>query len=153
MYQLRSYIKFLRKSSNQHGVHSPFVYDLVTTCFYDNTKHPAYEALEGYRLELLQNKDVITITDFGSGSKVFNSNIRAVRAIAKTSGTSVKNTKLLFRIVKYFQSTSVLELGTNLGIGTQALALGNPKATIIQKTCKNKTSMIGLLKYQAGKIL
>lgn len=130
MHQILSYIKFLLKSSNQHGVHSPFVYDLVTKCFYDKTKHSEYETLKTYRSELLQNSSLITITDFGSGSKVFKSNKRAINAIAKTSGTSLKNTKLLFRIVNYFQSASILELGTNLGIGTQALALGNAKAEI-----------------------
>lgn len=34
------YLKFLLKSTNQHGVHSPFVYDLVTKCFYGKTKYP-----------------------------------------------------------------------------------------------------------------
>lgn len=29
-----SYIKFILKSSNQHGVHSPFVYDLITQGLY-----------------------------------------------------------------------------------------------------------------------
>lgn len=134
MYQILAYIKFLLKSSNQHGVHSPFVYDLVTKCFYDKTKHPEYETLKIYRSELFQNTKTITITDFGSGSKVFKSDERAINAIAKTSGTSLKNSKLLFRIVRYFQSTSILELGTNLGIGTYALALGNPlkKITTIE---------------------
>lgn len=130
MHQILSYIKFLLKSSNQHGVHSPFVYDLVTKCFYDKTNYSEYEALKTYRSELLQNSEMITITDFGSGSKVFNSDKRAINAIAKTSGTSLKNTKLLFRIIRYFQPASILELGTNLGIGTYALALGNPKASI-----------------------
>jgi len=33
------YIKFLLKSTNAHGVHSPFVYDIVTQCFYKKNKH------------------------------------------------------------------------------------------------------------------
>ena len=130
MYQIISFIKFLLKSSNQHGVHSPFVYDLVTKCFYDKTDFAEYEALNTYRSELLKNDNIITITDFGSGSKVFKSDKRAIKAIAKTSGTSLKNTQLLFRLIRYFQSASILELGTNLGIGTYALSLGNPEATI-----------------------
>lgn len=130
MYQILSYIKFLLRSKNQHGVHSPFVYDLVTTCFYDRTEHSEYADLLKYRSELLQNPENITITDFGSGSKVFPSNQRAINDIAKTSGTTFKNAKLLFRLVRYFQPASILELGTNLGIATQAMALGNPTSEI-----------------------
>ena len=32
--QIKSYLKFLWNAKNEHGVHSPFVYDLVTKCFY-----------------------------------------------------------------------------------------------------------------------
>ena len=42
LYQVKSYLKFRIKSSNQHGVHSPFVYDLITKCFYDKTPYPEY---------------------------------------------------------------------------------------------------------------
>jgi len=36
LFKLKTYIQFLSKASNQHGVHSPFVYHLVTLCFYKN---------------------------------------------------------------------------------------------------------------------
>lgn len=39
---LLSYLKFLLKSTNQHGVHSPFVYSLVTQCFYKKRKYKPY---------------------------------------------------------------------------------------------------------------
>ena len=42
MHKFISYIKFLLKSTNQHGVHSPFVYGLVTQCFYDKNPYPEY---------------------------------------------------------------------------------------------------------------
>lgn len=149
LHQILSYIKFLLKSSNQHGVHSPFVYDLVTKCFYDRTKYPEYDAIETYRSELLKNSTKITITDFGSGSKVFKSNERAVNAIAKTSGTSLKNSKLLFRIVRHFESASILELGTNLGIATHAMSLGNTKAQIT--TIEGCPSILEVAKQQFSK--
>lgn len=34
MIQLKSYLSFLLNSTNQHGVHSPFVYNLITKCLY-----------------------------------------------------------------------------------------------------------------------
>jgi len=38
LFRAKAYIKFLLNSTNQHGVHSPFVYSLVTLCFYKRTK-------------------------------------------------------------------------------------------------------------------
>ena len=33
--QFKNYLKFLLKSTNEHGVHSPFVYNFVTRCLYN----------------------------------------------------------------------------------------------------------------------
>ena len=79
----------------------------------------------------MNTSEVIEITDFGSGSKVFNSNRRAIKDIAKTSGTSLKRAKLLYRLVSYFEPKNVLELGTSLGIGTISMALASSDAKIV----------------------
>ena len=39
MYKLISYLKHVSHASNQHGVHSPFVYDYVTQCLYAKPKY------------------------------------------------------------------------------------------------------------------
>jgi len=120
-----SYLKFLWNSKNQHGIHSPFVFDLVTKCFYDKKKYSEYEILKSYRKSLLNNHTTIEVTDFGAGSRVFKSNRRKVSDIAKNAGISPKRATLLFRIVRYFQPESILEIGTSLGLATAALYLGN----------------------------
>ena len=129
--QIKSYLKFLFHSKNEHGVHSPFVFDLVTKCFYDATKYPEYETLKSYRKSLLENKNTIEVTDFGVGSRVFKSNTREISKIAQTAGITPKNAELLFRIVYYFQPKSILEIGTSLGLATSALSLGNKNSNII----------------------
>jgi len=128
---IKSYLKFLFHSKNEHGVHSPFVFDLVTKCFYDATKYPEYEVLKSYRKSLLENKNTIDVTDFGAGSRVFKSNTREISKIAQTAGITSKNAELLFRIVRYFQPKSILEIGTSLGLATSALSLANENAKII----------------------
>ncbi len=129
-YQIKSYINFLVKSKNQHRIHSPFVYNLVTQCFYDKKKYYAYSELKEFRDQLLQNNESIEITDFGAGSRIFKSNNRKISSIAKNVGATPKRQQLLFRIVKYFNSKNVLELGTSLGLGTAAMSLANPSAKI-----------------------
>lgn len=130
MHLLKSYLKFLWNSNNSHGVHSPFVFDLLRKCFYDNNEYREYTLLKKYRESLLENKKTIEVTDFGAGSRVFKSNTRAINQIAQNAGISGKDARLLFRIVNYFKPKTILEIGTSLGLATSALALGNPKAKI-----------------------
>ena len=127
---IKSYITFLWNSKNEHGVHSPFVFNLVTKCFYDKKKYGEYSILKNYRNSLLANKNTIEVTDFGAGSRVFKSNTRAINQIAKNAGISSKRAELLFRITNYLQLENILEIGTSLGLATSALSLGNPKAKI-----------------------
>ena len=139
---IKSYIKFLWNSKNEHGIHSPFVYHLVTKCFYDKKSRPEYLILKQYRKLLLENKNFIEVKDFGAGSKVFKSNKRKIAKIAKTAGISSKRAELLLRMVGYFQTNSILEIGTSLGLATIALSLGNNKANITTlEGCANTMSI------------
>ena len=45
MNRLFAYLKFWWHSKNEHGVHSPFVFDLVSKCFYDRRKLSEYKQL------------------------------------------------------------------------------------------------------------
>ena len=130
LYSFFSYIKFLIRSTNQHGVHSPFVFNLTTKCFYNKTKFKDYEKLINYKKELLKNKTSIKITDLGSGSRVTKSNTRKIPHIARQSGTTSKRAKLLYRLSNCFQFSNILELGTSLGIATHAMSLGQPNSKI-----------------------
>lgn len=143
LFQIKSYLKFLWYSKNEHAVHSPFVFNLITKCFYDKKQKSdsspdkyrdeqakQYDILKEYRSSLLANKNTIEVTDFGAGSQIFKSNTRQIGQIAKTAGISQKRAELLFRITNYYQPQSILEIGTSLGLATSALALGNQKSKI-----------------------
>lgn len=131
LFQIRSYLNFLFKSTNQHGVHSPFVYKLVTECFYAKKNKNSSKKIENYRNSLLKSDSIIDIEDFGAGSKSLQQNRRKVSSIAKNAGITQKRAKLLERIVTYFKSDHILEIGTSLGISTAALSLANPNGSII----------------------
>ena len=130
MHQIIQYIKFLLKSTNQHGVHSPFVYKIVTECFYDKRIYSDYKDILNYRKALLKNETKIKVTDLGAGSHVMKQEERTVSELAKNAGTTTKRAKLLYRLITYLKPKTILELGTSLGIATHALSLGNPDAKI-----------------------
>lgn len=151
-YQVFQYIKFLLKSTNQHGVHSPFVYKIVTECFYKKTKHDAYFSISNYKKELLKNKTKIKVTDLGAGSQVMKQQERTVSKMAKNAGTTYKRAKLLYRLITYLKPKTILELGTSLGIASYSMSLGNSKASITTiEGCPN-TSKFTELNLKKGNI-
>jgi len=129
-YLIKAYFRFLWHSKNEHAVHSPFVFKLVTQCFYDRKPKAEYAVLKDFRNALLRNQNSIEVTDFGAGSRVFPSNIRKVNAIAQNAGITSKRAELLCRITQYFAPEHILEIGTSVGLATSALSVGNPKAKI-----------------------
>ena len=131
IHQSKSYLEFLRRSKNKHGVHSPFVFNLITKCFNDKTKHPEYKILKQYKKTLKQDKSEINMTDFGQGSRVFKGTSRKTSRVAKQAGMKLKRQKLLFRLASYLETINNLELGTSLGISTAALALGTKKGKVL----------------------
>ena len=138
LFQIQSYFKFLLKSTNQHGLHSPFVYNLITTCFYDSVAKDWYLQIANYKQRLVINKSIITIEDYGAGSKKLQHNQRVVANIAKNAGISNKRAQLLGRIINYYNSKNILEIGTSLGIATASMSFANHKTKITTlEGCKN----------------
>jgi len=148
VFQIIAYIKFLLRSTNEHGVHSPFVFDLITKCFYNKKQLNVYLKLDQFRSELLKNNNKIQVTDFGAGSRVFKSNTRGISAIAKTAGITKINARLLTRLSIYFDFNTVLELGTSLGLATSSIAFGNPNTKITTLEGCPETSKIAQQQFK-----
>ena len=154
-HQVVSYFRFLAKSANQHGIHSPFVYDLVTKCFYDKAFYEGYDLLDSMRKELRKDTRQIEVHDIGAGSQYFSAKQRAVKAIARHAGIRKKRQRLLLRLARYLDATNILELGTSVGQGTVALSRADSSFSITTvEGCKN-TSQIAtdyFKKYQLNNI-
>lgn len=127
-----SYINFLRLSDTKFGVHSPFVYELITKVLQDHTRYPEYKIAEEIRRQCIHNKRVIEISNFGAVKRKSSSRneLKQVCAIAKAAITP-RCGRLLHKLVKYFAPETVLELGTSLGISTIYIASAAPLANFI----------------------
>ncbi len=124
------YILF-SKHKKGFGIHSPFLYDLITLVFNDKTNKIAYRKIDLLRKELLKSKEIINVTDIGAGSKLFKSTQRKISEIVRYSSVKKKHGELLYRISEFYKPKTILELGTSLGISCSYLSLGNPNAKIV----------------------
>lgn len=128
--RIGSYLGHLVRARNRHGVHSPFVYDLISHVLRPRIELPEFETIEAQRADLLDSDQTIRVNDLGAGSRVFDQPTRAVADIAKTALKPAAQAQLLFRLSRYFRTQQVLELGTSFGISTLYLALGANEGTV-----------------------
>ena len=128
----KKYLDYYIKSKNGkgHGIHSPFVFDFVINVLNDKKKYDCYNKIESLRKQLLKNNEIIEVEDFGAGSTVISINKRRVNAIANSSLKNKKFASLLFRIVKYYNPETIIELGTSFGITTCYMACANENSTV-----------------------
>jgi predicted O-methyltransferase YrrM len=114
-----------------HGIHSPFVYQLVREVLNDGRHFYAYNKVERLRRDLLHKTDMLQVEDLGAGSGTKATSQRSIRSIARHAAKPPKLGKLLFRLVLYFQPAHVLELGTSLGLTTGYLAAAKSSAQVV----------------------
>src|SRR5690349_7125281 len=100
---LFKYLKYYLTASNGKG----HVIHFVTKVMNDKTVHPEYAKVESVRDQLLKDKTILNVEDFGAGSSVSKTNQRTIASIAKNAAKPKKLGQLLFRMVKYYQPFSI----------------------------------------------
>lgn len=135
------YIKYQWNAKRRFGIHSPFVYDFGANCLSLPISREIYKSFKRLKRTLKKDVTQIKVHDLGAGSRKLTQH-RTVRQIAKISGSNDKYGKLLYRIVKHYDSKNILELGTSLGLGTYMLAAGNAKTKVTTvEGCENTSKI------------
>ncbi len=127
---------FLRKP---YGIHSPFLYSFSEHCLYKDVAEQDLQIIENHRRSLLKDKRQILFSDFGAGSRSFagvrkntqGQRPESVSRLAKRALQRPSLTRLLFRISRYLEPATILELGTSFGISAACLSKGKPHARVI----------------------
>ncbi len=112
-----------------HGIHSPFVFAFVQEVLNDPKMYDECEKIEDLRSELIKNRTAVPEKNLGANSRM--SGTKTVSSIAKNVAKPEKYAKLIYRVVKNYVPSTIIELGTSLGISTASLAFGNPDAQVI----------------------
>jgi predicted O-methyltransferase YrrM len=118
------YLKYilLSKHRNGHGIHSPFVFDLVTRVFRNKIDPDIVFNIEKVRKRLISDKRSINVKDLGAGSEKMKTNLRKVSDIARYSPVPEKYGVLLSNMAAEFGKPLIVEFGTSFGISTMYLA-------------------------------
>ena len=134
-HKIVSFFCFIIKSKNEHGVHSPFVFDLITSCFYKTKSKNDLTIFLNYKKELSKNNSLSEISNFNFMSNFLLSHKRKRSRIFKDSEISNKRARLLIHLIQYLKPKNILEIGTGFGINTVVLssAQRNSKITTLDE--------------------
>lgn len=113
-----SYLFYYLNASNRHSVHSPFVYGFCTSAL-EKAHRLNFSSVEEVRRKFIKSKESIYFVDYGKDGNTIH---KSIAIIASKSLKSKKYARLLAQSVAYFNSQSILEIGTSLGVTTAYLA-------------------------------
>ncbi len=132
VFRVSRFLRYLLLSGHRrgHGIHSPFVFNLITKVFRNKINPGIVSNIEKVRKELISDKGSILVKDLGSGSDSLKSDLRAVSDIAKYSPVSMKYGVLLTNMAAEFGKPHIIELGTSFGISTMYMAAASSESIV-----------------------
>lgn len=129
LYRFFEFIKHYIVGKNEHGLHSPFVFELYTKTI-QNHEFPYFEQLEQHYFELIHDHHLITNKNPGAGTSLHKELRVPIKKLARHSIKSLPWRKLICRLVDERKPKIIIELGTSFGITTAYMATMCPDAKI-----------------------
>jgi predicted O-methyltransferase YrrM len=149
-FRLSRYLYYLLFSRHRkgYGIHSPFIFDIVSRVFRNKTGNDIVLKIENIRKRCLSSGRTIRVLDLGAGSEKMKGDSRKVSDIAKYSAVPKKYGILLSALASEFGPPAMIELGTSLGISTMYLASGCPGSLVNTIEACPETSGIALENFR-----
>jgi len=135
-YSILSRIKYLSKAQHRggHGIHSPFLFHLITTVIENKQQNAEYKIINKLHtnsLNLLNQRqdlpfnqnsgDAINITDHP-------------RKLSKKLELPRRFHEMIFRLIREFKPAAIIHYGPTIGINSGVMALANPLTPVYQIT-------------------
>jgi len=121
----------LASNGKGHGIHSPFVYELIREVFNDDRDYYAYKLIETVKKSMLQDRRILEVHDPGAGSRRKIQYKKTIAEIARHSVSDQKFGRLLFRLANFYRARVIMELGSSIGISTSYLASADAASRVV----------------------
>jgi predicted O-methyltransferase YrrM len=110
------YIRYYARAKTRYDVDAPFIAGFVEEILEDRRYFQSFEQIEGLRNALMANSSPLNVVDYGAGPRAIPSRARTVGRVVRSSAISPAAGRYLFRACLYYLPSTILEMGTSLGI-------------------------------------
>ncbi|MBI9052235.1 MAG: class I SAM-dependent methyltransferase [Bacteroidales bacterium] len=123
--------KLTSKHKKGHGIHSPFMFFLITKVLRKNIINDDLKAVLNAHKKIKKSKQKINYKEIGAGSKYKQQTSQKVSSIVRRSSITPKYGKLIYNLTCYFNPKNILELGSSVGISSMYISQADRKANFI----------------------
>lgn len=115
-----------------HGIHSPFLFRLITEVVESRKRLPEYTIFKG-----LKNKVLNLLDDFQNPllTEIYhqlNLHPSKPRKLYKKVELPLRYGKVVFRLIRYFKPSTIINYGPTFGVNLAVMALANNDSIIYQ---------------------
>lgn len=126
IFRVLKFFQYQWKAKTKYYLHSPFVYQFYLNVI-EGKADGKIDLIRNLRKQLRTNYEKIQVTDYGTDI----SRVRKVVDLEKQVAVSEKYGELLYRLVRYFQPETILELGTSIGLSSAYMAVANERGRVL----------------------
>jgi len=125
-------LMYLKRARHRrgHGIHSPFLFRLITTVVEDKQRYPEYgiyKELKNRALDLLNNYPEASL------AKIFQHYYFShSRKLYQKVELPNRYAKVVFRLIREFKPSSILNYGPTLGVSLALMAMADRKVPVYQ---------------------
>jgi len=129
-----SRIKYLKKARHRHGhgIHSPFLFYLITEVIENNEKLPQFKSFKQLKKKVL---DLIDDPSDSSVKKIYDQfDIRYTKSkkLCKKIELPEKYQQIVFHLIREFKPSLIIHYGPTLGVNPAILATANLDGLVYQ---------------------
>lgn len=131
-FRLKTWMSYMIKAINAHGIHSPFLFDFYNKVIINQGGENSIHWIEDIRARLKRENQVIRFSDYGTAG-LYNAFVpselpiereQSISEICRKSLAPAKDAMLLKNLIDYLEIKHVWEFGTSLGITSLYLSQG-----------------------------
>jgi hypothetical protein len=126
-YRTISRLIYLKRAQHRggHGIHSPFLFRLITTVIEDRRRYPEYKKFKELNIRALRLLDNLQDSSFTSVYYQSNLQNSKPRKFFRIVEFPLRYSKVVFRLIRFFKPSSIINHGSTLGVNPAVIAMAD----------------------------